>query len=769
MAKKPGDPGYDPAIDGADTSSALTSNMNSKSLFSDMPSGDNLNAQAERAVSNQLSGKAYDPYETSAQEAMAAAAQNLYSNIGSQFGPAIGQGSAVGAKSAVDQSVLSNLSKTNLGIAQGREETKTSGLSAYNQLKATQLAEKTSNQNDLMNQYNAAVDAGSFDTAASIFQQMTGKVLDTRQLKTAQDFKNALSSAQVKSAGLGNTALEQSIGTDKYNAIQNMVNTGATIDQINNQFGAGTINQSQYDSMRAASDTTFRLSQLAANTELAKLGIASSEKIAGMNISSNENIAHLQIDSAERLAKDKNWLDQQGINLQSAAFYGYDDANGNHVMGSSEIAAKRFGLESDTLELQREELTRKYDLLSAEDKRAADSFYGYDTTDESGNTVHHLGSADLAAKAADIQAQGLSLEEAQLKGYTDPATGEHIKGNLETAAESLGLQSKTVAAQTAEAYANIENMNADQQNKVKQLYGYTDPATGKHIEGSLELNAKQVNETLDNLRRQTDNEIAQTLGTLSLQERQVKIQEASAESTQYWDTANAFVSYAQTHLDAKPTDPAVVSQAARWYEAQFGVKPDINSATFKTFAENELKAANDSRLTNPIDQSIYEVNSSNSLTDSEKEKFVAVLKALPVDTKFKTDENGNVVVASSSSDANNSDFTFDETNTNPSQPSMFAEGGNVWIGDGRTQALREGQRITLGTNFGIQNSSNVIPQGNYTAVSADQNQPGHGGTTSVPVTLLQSEDGGKYYLTSSKTGQVPGYSYHSDGGYYTKD
>ena len=117
---------------------------------------------------------------------------------------------------------------------------------------------------------------------------------------------------------------------------------------------------------------------------------------------------------------------------------------------------------------------------------------------------------------------------------------------------------------------------------------------------------------------------------------------------------------------------------------------------------------------------------------------------------------------------------YDDTNTNPSQKSMFAEGGNVWTGDGQTQALTSGQKITLGNNFGVQNSNTVIPKGNYTAVTARDT------INWANRTLLQSEDGSKYYSTSSKvTGSggtltgtgtpIDGYTYNKSGGYYTKN
>jgi hypothetical protein len=774
--KKPGDPGYDPLVDGSDSN-----------LMSGLQLGNqNYLDQAYKTIGSQVSGEAYNPYRTEANQALSRAASSLRSSVGGQLAPAVGQGSAVRAQQAVEQNILGNISAAQVGMAQGEQAMKNQGvqnlLNMRGQLQSEQAQRfgqeqtlKQTTQAQDWAAYEAAVKAGDFNTAQSKYRDLTGLNLDTAQLQKAQEVLN-------KQAEQAIAGTELAIGGEKYSQIQNMVNTGATLEQINAGIGAGQITPQQYESMKAASDTSFRMTQLTQNAALAEAGIASAEKIAGMNISSNKDIAQMQINSAEKLAADKNWLDQQNIDLNHASIYGYTDASGNHVPGSMEIAQKRFGLESDTLQLQKEEIKQKYALLNAEDKRAADAFYGYDSNDSEGNSIHHLGTSDLAAAELELKQQGLSLEEAQLKGYTD-ASGNHVAGNLETAAQSLGLQAKSVQGQLDEIYGytneageyvpgRLASLSMEQQNQAKQLYGYTDPQTGEHVMGTLELNQKNVIGTLENQRQQIQNSIRQTEATISIQERTMKIQEASAESETYWDTAKQVEAYAQTHLNLSPDDRQWQSLMSDWWEQQFGVPPDVASENFKNFAAAELKAAQDTRLTNPIDQGVYQINTSTQLTPDEKVKAIAVLKQLPENVTFSTDAEGNVVV-DTGVNAFNPDVTYDSTNTYASHPAMFAEGGGVWVGEGQQQFLVNGQKITLDSNFGIQNSTRTIPKGNYTATMATLK-------TGIPVSLLQSEDGGKYYLTSYKvsangvttTGNNPnieGYTYHSDGKYYTKD
>jgi hypothetical protein len=692
IKKKPGDPGYDPLVDGE------------ANLFSGLKTGgEGYLDSAYKTIGDQVSGEGYQPYRTSANQALSRAATNLRASTGSQFAPNIGQGSAVRAQQATEQNILSKVSDTQLGLAEGEQAMKNTGVSNLinmrSQLQGEQgqvfnqnLATKQNDQGEAWKQYESALSAGDFTTAAGKYKAMTGIDLDTTQLKTAQDALNKKTNQELASG-------ELTLGTQKYNDIQNMVNTGATIDQINGRFGANTLTAAQYANMRGASQTS---------------------------------------------------LQQRAI-----------DVNKYSIDQNVQIAKSELGLKYATLAEQKSEWKDTRDLKTAEQKLAGDAFYGYDTKGANGTVVHHLGSSELAADELNIKKQGLSLEEAALKGYKD-ASGNHVAGSLETAAADLGLKAKTVKAQTDEAYANIANMTTDQQNKVKQLYGYTDPTTGQHIAGSMELSEKQVNGTLENQRLQINNEIAQTTNAKSVADRSLAIQESSAESDKYWNAAKKLSSYVATHLDATASDPQVIASATEWYKQQFGVAPDVKSDQFKQFVDSELKAAQDGRLTNPIDQTIYQINSSKALDDTTKKTMVALVQQIPPETKIKTDENGNVTI-DDGSNAWNPEVTFDATNTNPSHQSMFAKAGGVWTGEGQQQFLVPGQKITLGTNFGIEDQNITVPKGNYSVISAPD-------INGLSRKLLQSEDGTKFYSTEAviQGDWFPGYKYNSAGGYYTK-
>jgi hypothetical protein len=69
----------------------------------------------------------------------------------------------------------------------------------------------------------------------------------------------------------------------------------------------------------------------------------------------------------------------------------------------------------------------------------------------------------IQADAQAIQQQGMTIEQAQLEGYTD-ANGNFVIGSAELAAQGLTVQQA-------------------------QVEGYTDPTTGQHVPGSNELTA----------------------------------------------------------------------------------------------------------------------------------------------------------------------------------------------------------------------------------------------------------------------------------------
>ena len=248
------------------------------------------------------------------------------------------------------------------------------------------------------------------------------------------------------------------------------------------------------------------------------------------------------------------------------SMYGYTDrVTGEWVKGTAQISSDMLGLESERYEDQKKELygytdpktgqviKGKYELLNDAEKRAADDLYGYDYLDSKGVTQHVSGTLELQNKASEITEQGLKIEEAKTYGYfdkeyVDPVTGvkgkwvngtleneaerlgldisdfqlrrdqlygydekdalgnvtNHVKGALEIAADTFGLQEKTVDAQITEMFGGKVDSDGDgvpdktvigkydllseeQKRAADEMYGYNDPKTGEYVPGKMKF------------------------------------------------------------------------------------------------------------------------------------------------------------------------------------------------------------------------------------------------------------------------------------------
>lgn len=305
----------------------------------------------------------------------------------------------------------------------------------------------------------------------------------------------------ITSQDIANVSAQLGIDVTKSQAVIDAVNNGATLDYVNRTYGTN-ITQDQFNGLQKKYYQSITAGDMELESLKTKVG---DEKFASAvtRITAGASIDSINRDLGTNMTKDEydqmfeaseTYFKKQGLSMEQASLYGYKDENGNHVNGSLQNAATQLGLQEKELDNQTKELfgytdstgtyhQGKYDMLSDENKRAADQLYGYDVKDASGNVIDRVsGSLELQKIATDIQKQGLSLEEAQIKGYIDPKTGQYVKGSVALNAEKQGLE-------------------------VSSLYGYSyDPATGEvvtdpqqiasrtdlvKVDGSLALAQKQ--------------------------------------------------------------------------------------------------------------------------------------------------------------------------------------------------------------------------------------------------------------------------------------
>lgn len=266
--------------------------------------------------------------------------------------------------------------------------------------------------------FEKAAAVGDYGTAAGLYNQATGKTLDTSQMAAYRDYLLKGWNQQTTLGDLEIDAKTYGLTSAKMKDAIEAINSGADLATINSTYGL-SLDQQAFDGMREKYSTMLTGAQLA------------------------NKASQGQLDS----------------------LYGYTDpATGKKVMGSLEIAAGAFGLQGKTLEMQEKEMfgytdpatgrqvVGRMEIMNNEDRRAAESLYGYDETRPDGTVVHHAGTLQLQADQVAIQQQGLDMQSARFYGYTDPRTGQHVMGEADIAQGNYQLladQAKTQKDSTA--------------------------------------------------------------------------------------------------------------------------------------------------------------------------------------------------------------------------------------------------------------------------------------------------------------------------------
>ena len=626
---------------------ASSGQQGNSNFLTGLSTDNSLYNQATNQIGDMMSGKAYNPFSSAMEESLARAAQQMRAQTAATNAPNVGQGSAVRAQQGTENNIFQNIASTKLQEAQGTQQMQQAGLSAFSGLvglgqQQQQINLQAQNQQNTQQwtAFNSAISAGDFNTAKNSYKALTGLDLNTDQLKNTQDLQNT---------------------TQKYSAIQSMVATGATMDQINAKFGDGAITADQYKSMFDNSQAGQFTAGLASSKDIASLQTSTSKEIAGLQVSSNQTIAQMQIQSSQKLAADSNYLTQQGIDVDKASKYGYNDANGNHVPGSMEIAASTLGVQKwqaeQTVDLAKQQLGLDFDKFS-------EAKAEFDKTST-------LEGAKLDEAKAEFKANyGLSYD--QFKASTDQWQQTFNESKAQFAAtnslqaKQLGLNEKqinaaidyqnTMAGLEGEKLHDAEDqfdkqfgLTVDQFNTAKDQWDKQFTESHNQWQQNMDQTTKYQNGQLDLQQQELQYQRWYSGQQIGIQQGQLDIQKATAQSQQYWDTADKFSSYAQTHLDTDPNNLSTtdLQQAAGWYKAQTGKEADINDSAFKQWAGQEFKAATDKRLTNPFDATAYAINSSTSLSDNDKSVFLAAVKdPSTYGLTVTKDANGNSVFQS---------------------------------------------------------------------------------------------------------------------------
>jgi hypothetical protein len=266
---------------------------------------------------------------------------------------------------------------------------------------------KQSDWERLLQTYDPSTPEGLKSLQTGYTSLFGGEAPDLNAITDQRNYLKTKQQQDVAIGGIGVESAEQGLKDQQQASIMSRIASGYNVDRINQELGTD-LTPEEYAQMRTNTDTYFT---------------------------------------------------SKGIDMQEASLYGYDttDANGNkvHIEGSLEISKGQFELQGNTFEEQKKEMwgwtdpktgkvyAGKYDLLSDENKRAADAMYGYDTRDSKGEILHVMGTLELQNSADLIAKQGISLQDAQINGaWVNDGKGGKVwaPGSIAINAQKMGLE-----------------------------------------------------------------------------------------------------------------------------------------------------------------------------------------------------------------------------------------------------------------------------------------------------------------------------------------
>ncbi len=114
-----------------------------------------------------------------------------------------------------------------------------------------ELTKQQVGDNEAWRQYEAALGASDFGTAAAKYEEMTGQRLNTQQLEQARDYWNQKQEQEIKRDDIIISDLEQRLGLDKVEAARGMIGANFSLEDVNAQTGMN-LTQGEYDAIKDA-------------------------------------------------------------------------------------------------------------------------------------------------------------------------------------------------------------------------------------------------------------------------------------------------------------------------------------------------------------------------------------------------------------------------------------------------------------------------------------------------------------------------------------
>lgn len=370
------------------------------------------------------------------------------------------------------QETEANALAAQYGTASAAERINTANTLASQGLSGQQFEEQKKEYGDSENwkKFESALEIGDSAAAASAYKAVTGEDLSQEALSAYTGYVQDKRAQEISQGNYTLEGLKTEVGNEKFNAITDRINSGATLDQINSELGT-SVTKDQYNSMLNASalgETNWNKKLTAANMLLATEGATNKTSAAKAY---SELFPGTTFDFSSVITEENNKSFSDGMSEMSdyiTADMSTDDAmlaleksGALTKMGLSKEQATQVynGMKVNSIDAQWEEMESSdfYKNLNDEDKASMAEFFRQSMTGELDyTTMHEYEIKDSSGKVVTTVYGKDSTEAdkyAKANGYSVNDTG-NIKFQM---ASTLNVNPESEDKTTTDKYNEFLN------------------------------------------------------------------------------------------------------------------------------------------------------------------------------------------------------------------------------------------------------------------------------------------------------------------------
>lgn len=188
---------------------------------------------------------------------------------------------------------------------------------------------------------------------SNIYGMSSGQFFDPYKTQSQEAFARAAQQLRGRAGGMLSGQLGQGAAVKGMQATEGDIMAGLSDKMLADQIAKGEMQMTGTQMGLGLAESNVAQQNFLKSLEKSYVDLSSQEKqlLAKLDVEQSMHMEGLQkqlemlgmqIASEEKMFKDKVWLQQQNIDLDKAKLYGYEDENGNHVMGLLEMQHLQF-------------------------------------------------------------------------------------------------------------------------------------------------------------------------------------------------------------------------------------------------------------------------------------------------------------------------------------------------------------------------------------------------------------------------------------------